>query len=250
MKNLFAVSLLVVLITAGCADDDAGASMEVSTEITYGNQPLSLDATYPMGDYDVQFEVVQLYVGGFEMVNGANRIDASDTYILADEDGASALVFEDIDIEQGVDAIRFHVGVAPEINGQTEADFLGRSVEDPLSIKDPAMHWSWLSGYRFIRIDGVIDDNKDGVISDTETTSIQYHIGTDAFLAPLEITSDLGGVIDGRNTLTLRVDLEALLAGIDLGMESDRISHTNNNIELARMIQSNLTQGGIGFRVN
>lgn len=243
-------AMALAFMTTSCGDDAVVADLSVQSTMAYGDQLLELNRSYSLGDYDIQFTSANYYLGGFALNSGDTRQDREDTYILAGPDAQTTPVFSDIDVETGISEVSFFVGVGPEENNQTEAEFLARSTEDPLSVKDPAMHWNWMTGYRFIRLDGVIDDNKDGVISADETTIIAYHIGTDALLTGLRIATGLTPLNEGNNVLTLQFDVQAFLSGVDLSVESDRDSHTMNNMELAERLVANLSTGGIQFRLN
>jgi hypothetical protein len=126
------------------------------------------------------------------------------------------------------------VGVDPVTNAQTEMDFTSRQPSDPLSIKDPDMHWNWMTGYKFLRVDGDADTDGDGTVD----TGIAYHIGSDPFLKNYEISKTIP-LKNGQNTMYFTLDLNIFFNGVDLSTELD--THTSNNIPLAERLAENMT---------
>lgn len=101
----------------------------------------------------------------------------------------------------------FHIGVPPELNHQDPTIW---DSNHPLAPKDPSMHWGWIAGYRFIALEGMVDENSDSVYE----TVLQYH-GVGDTLYQL-INQDVS-VIETANEITIYLDVnyESLLANIN-----------------------------------
>lgn len=282
--------LIVATIAVGCDSNEETGSATIAAvaDVTFLGEPIDTSEYYQLEDFSYRFDIARFYVGGFVVTAGGEEIDRSDEpYLLGQESTpAEANLLSDVSVASGIDEITFNIGVGPDINGQSEQDFLSRPVEDPLSVQDPAMHWNWNTGYRFIRIDGVgiipidtivadtIDnvvtvrdtlsdgmvvvsiDTIEQVILDTiqvgaDTVKIEYHLGTDDLLTT--VTADRGFdrlVAGDENRFLVRLDLANLLQVVDLRVSSDQITHTFDNLELAVRMQEQLANGAIGYRLN
>lgn len=230
------LALVSTLLFIGCKDDGGNepqlAELTLEFSFTVGDEDLVLGDNYEINGAMVNFEAANYYVGGLEMLqeDGTN-IDLSQSYLLAGL-GNTANVQGTLQVSD-VTKTSFFVGVDETTNMQTETDFTSRPAGDPLGLQDPAMHWNWMTGYKFLRVDGNVDTDADGM----PDTGIAYHLGSAAMLKNLEFnqTIDLKG---GKNTVTFELDLEKFFNGVDLAVEVD--THTGNNLPLAERIRDNL----------
>ena len=237
--------LLLALISAtlfftACEDDNSEPTIQEGTvnmmfEYKVGEEAFEIGKTYTIGGTAVQIDLANFYVGGITLMpehgDGGTPVSLDGKYLLVTPDaGAQELAT----IETGHwHEIEFFVGVGPTENSQSESDFTNRPSDDPLAIQEPPMHWNWNAGYRFIRVDGMVDTDGDGTVE----TLMQFHIGTDAFLTNLsyEIHKD---VEEGANMVHFEFDLEKAFEGIDLKTEYE--THTGNNLELANKFRDNI----------
>ena len=201
-------------------------------DFTVNGQAFVANDIYTVNGTAVSFEIASFYVSGIEIEpeDGSGNI-AVDKHLLIKPTAGNQEVTE---LGAGpYNMLKFDVGVQPEANDQTEEDFTSRSAEDPLSMQQPAMHWNWSSGYKFIRLDGLSDVDGDG----TPETPIAYHLGTDQFLTnvALQLHHDIEA---GDNDLEIEVDLAKMLTDFDLTVELD--THTANDIPLAQKFAANL----------
>lgn len=238
MKRLhfFFLVLLAVGSTvffAACNEDEEETPV-LGVEFDYLVNGEAYDTTrvYDINGTAVQFSIANFYVGGitFESEDGKETEMEGKYLLVTPEAGMQEIGTLEVGHQH---MLKYFIGVGPEENGQTEADFTNRKADDPLSVQFPAMHWNWLSGYRFIRIDGKVDTDGDGAPDET----MAFHIGTDAFLTNLEFTihKDVEG---GMNHLHFEFDLAKLFEGIDLA--NDHVTHTGNNLPLANQFRDNL----------
>ncbi|MBX2817851.1 MAG: hypothetical protein KTR24_17730 [Saprospiraceae bacterium] len=240
MKTVFKGLLVASIVLAiGCnkdSDDDGPdtASLVLDFSFKSGAEDVALGETYTINGTAIDFEAINYYVGGLKLTQeNGNTVDIGNQYLLAGI-GNTASLQGTLEISNFSDAV-FFVGVDETTNAQTEADFTSRPPGDPLGIQDPAMHWNWMTGYKFLRIDGNVDVDGDG----TTETPVAYHLGSAAMLKNLSFTETIS-ISKGANTVTFELDLAKLFANVDLTTELD--THTGNNLPLAERLRDNLEQ--------
>lgn len=229
------LALAGILAFTACEKDPVETNTsEVSLAFDYlvnGND-FAYDTPVDINGTMVTFHTVQFYVSApaFEPETG-DPIALDDTYLLVKPDSGPQFVAE---LDKGhYHMLEFAIGVSPEDNSQTEADFTSRPANDPLSIQTPPMHWNWNAGYIFFRIDGLVDTDGDG----TPETAMEYHIGTNNMRRELSYTMH-GDVEEAKTTMTFDLHVEDLFAGIDLS--TDYSCHTGDAPALAATFADNL----------
>lgn len=239
-KRFFLLALLASFAFSACdKDDDDQPSIEEGTlgmmfEYQVAGQPFDTAQVYDINGTKVKFSIANFYVGGIELMpEEGDMIALADKYLLVTpEAGMQELAT----LRTGhYHQVNFFVGVDPQANSQSEADFTSRDADDPLSVQFPAMHWNWNSGYRFLRIDGKVDTDGDGQVDET----LAFHLGTDPLLQNLSFTAHKE-VEKGSNMLHFEFDLANLFDGINLS--TDYSTHTSNNIELATKVRDNIAK--------
>ena len=237
-KLLLLALMSATLFFTSCDDDETTiqeGTVNMMFEYKVGEDAFEIGKTYTIGGTAVQFDLANFYVGGITFMpehgDGGTPVSVDGKYLLVTPDAGAQEVTT---LEAGHwHEVEFFVGVAPEENSQSEEDFTTRPADDPLAMQDPPMHWNWNTGYRFVRIDGMVDTDGDGTVE----TLMAFHLGTDAFLTNLsyEIHKD---VEDGANMVHFEFDFEKLFEGIDLSTEY--VTHTGNNLDLATKFRDNL----------
>jgi hypothetical protein len=229
------------LIFTSCDDDNGTPEVEEGTvsmmfEYKVGEENFETSKVYNIGGTAVEFVVANFYVSSIVLMpepdSGKEPINVEGKYLLVTPDaGAQEL----LTIETGhIHEAKFNIGIDPETNNQSTEDFTNRPADDPLSLQDPPMSWNWNTGYRFVRIDGLVDADGDG----TPEEVMEFHLGLDDFLTELEYTVH-EDVEKGGNMLHFQFDLAKLFDGIDLSTEYQ--THTFDNMELATKFRDNLS---------
>jgi len=221
-----------------CGDDEPKLVEQLSLtyEFTIDDQPIKLGENYELNGSTVMFEVANYYVHGLRMSSAndgviiANEAD----HLLAGLNNTSSLIGLNIEPSTIV-TTRVIIGVDDASNAQSETDFTERSTDDPLGLKDPAMHWNWNSGYKFVRFDGEVDTDGDGVVD----TPIAYHIGSNPLRKTLELNSSIN-LESGNNDAIMSMDLNEFFKGVDFQLEENWDTHTGNNLDLAKLLVSNM----------
>lgn len=235
LNVLFAFAFAVLLMTS-CKDDTEfveGGDVDFNIALKVADQDFKTGDVYTIGGTAVQFDMASFYIGGIKFTADDNTTtDVTDKYLLVNSSATNYPVIGDL--KDGVyNKVDFFIGVNDTENAQTEEDFTTRSASDPLAVQDPAMHWNWNAGYKFLRIDGMVDTDGDG----TPETANAFHIGSNPFRENLSFS--IPEKVD-NNTLEFTFDLAELFSNVDLATELD--THTGNNPELARKIVDNYSK--------
>lgn len=242
LRSKVNVALILALFafawTACDNDDDDNASdgktnLELQLTYTVNGEAYEADAIYDIGGVKTSFNVANFYISNIRVMNEDSEMTMfEDLNLLATPENTTFELGE-VDVDH-YHMIRFNVGVQPEENSQTETDFTSRPADDPLAMQTPAMHWNWNAGYRFLRVDGLVDADGDGTPSDV----LEIHIGTDNFLTEAAIMVHKDAEDVDKNTIELEFDLAKLFTNVDLATES--ITHTGDKPELALKIKDNI----------
>jgi len=235
-KLLFLISFLSIgMILISCSDDDADTASQVSPEVSFqfrvGSDTFNEGDTYTINSTAIQIDFARFYIGNFAF-SGDSNFEQNEDYFIIGGDNTSINLGS---IEEGTYNFSFGIGIDAENNSQTSEDFASRPREDPLAAQETSMHWNWMSGYKFMRIDGMVDTNNDGAVD----TEVQYHLGTDAFFTNLdspfqhEITPD-------NNDITIRFDLRGLFLGVNISNGDE--THVTDNPDMANQMLDNFSE--------
>lgn len=242
LKKLVSTLLLLpafLLVFQACKKDETPeikqGDIHFQFNYTVDGEAFNTGQNYMINGVAVNFEFAHFYIGGIKFhPEDGEHIAVEDTYFLVTPDNNE---FHVATLDEGhYHMANFVVGVEDVENAQTEADFTSRSASDPLGMQTPSMHWGWNGGYRYIRIDGMVDTDGDG----EPESSLAFHLGNfDAFdflsNQSLEIQKDLA---EGNNHVNFKFDLAKLFAGIDL--KTEHSTHVFNNEDLAKRFHTNL----------
>jgi len=237
---LLCLSLFVVCLTfSACKEEpitaDVKGAVAIQFNYTVDGQALSIGDVVQINGTAVSFEYANFYVGGivFHPEEG-DHVALTDQYMYVNPTENKADLTE---LDAGhYQMIQFFVGVDDTKNSQTETDFTSRDASDPLGMQNPSMHWGWNGGYKYIRIDGMVDSTGDG----TPDTPLAFHLGnfdTYEFLTEFSFTLH-DDIKEGTNILEFDLDMAKLFTSIDL--VTDPSTHVFNDVELAKTFHANL----------
>ena len=221
-----------------CGNDDDNTSdgktnLELQLSYTVNGEAYEQDAVYNIGGVNTSFNVANFYISNIRIMNEDSEMAIfEDLNLLATPENTTFELGE-IDIDH-YHMIRFNIGVQAEENNQSEIDFTSRPASDPLAMQTPAMHWNWNAGYRFLRVDGLVDTDGDGTPSDI----LEIHIGTDNFLTEAAVMLQKDAEDNDQNIIELEFDIANLFTVIDLTTEN--ITHTGDYPDLAIKIKDNI----------
>jgi hypothetical protein len=115
--------------------------------------------------------------------------------------------------------LRFSVGVPANLNTQAGADakdITEYSSGHPLSFQVPSMHWSWNTGYIFLRIDGRYDSTGDN----TPNENFRLHVGNNPNLAELHFPGAYTVSPSTDKVLNFEIDYVEFFDDLDLLTEN------------------------------
>lgn len=120
---------------------------------TVGNNPLEQNVEYTEPDQGYNFSITRLqyYVSEIEITHdGGQKTLIEDTWLLVD-----ALTQTDYSLGShnisSVEAVTYSIGVDEAHNHLDPTQY---EEGHPLAPQNPAMHWGWAAGYRFVCLEG------------------------------------------------------------------------------------------------
>lgn len=137
-----------------------------------------------------------------------------------------------------ITGINFSVGVP---NAENHADITLQPAGHPLSYQSPSMHWGWTSGYRFLVIEGLVDDNGDG----TPNKIFQHHVVGDQFFTAVNVSTGAA-----QNGLDLDINLTVNIADWlhNMNMINAGINHGSqavNGVVMSNTVPQTVFEGNV-----
>lgn len=259
MKKIFqllpviTLSALILTLPAckkqGCTDQtalnyDADAkeddgSCEYSTETALaihfnsmvGSENLVYNQEYTVNGRKLKFTRAQFYVSGIHLEkHDGSHLHLEDQYLLV-HGGAHEYSIGNVPTGS-YHGMSFDIGLDSTANHSDPAIYAADHALSPLDAN--YSHWTWNSGYIFIRLEGYVDTT--AAANGTANAGFAYHVGMDSFrrTAELSFQKDFTGT---SSQLELAIDWAKFLEGIDLTTELE--THTTNNMSLATVVADN-----------
>ncbi|MBP6398014.1 MAG: T9SS type A sorting domain-containing protein [Saprospiraceae bacterium] len=198
----FYLSILSLFLTALLTAQSGQKEVSLAFTHKVNGEALVLgETTFPIWNGKmVKLKRAEFYLSGFS-VTDANGVVSSfpDTYLLvrAQEAGRNIVVgnLSETPINQlsmfiGVDSFKNHED--PTLYPETH----------PLGLKDPSMHWGWAGGYRFMAIEGMVDNSGDGI----PETDFEFHNLGDALYKQALIS--IAPAYNTENGVALPIELD------------------------------------------
>lgn len=210
-RILLPVALAILL--SSCNNDKEG-SLTLRFLAQTDGEPLPMFQTQnSINTYPLQFIHLGMMISDIELLSADGNESLSDIELvdLSFDDINSATDGITIRIDnipaKTYDGIRFGIGVAPDQNAQTPADFPS---SNPLSRTN--WYWEAWDSYIFMKVEGKIDTDFSG---DFET-NFAYHTGTNELYRILEANNPLT-ISDGQDTeLGIAFNYAEILEGMDI----------------------------------
>lgn len=230
MKNLkWAYALLAVAFIAACTKDDDTtdepdpnankAGIQLSYDFDFGTEPFNLNQAYVLDSGGtVRFTLATFYLSQPALMDDAGTATPlMPEYLIVRPDDIS----DDLGTVEPGHAHMFRLSIGIDEATNTENGANGRQPTDftdpdhPLAPQAEGMYWSWASGYIFVKIEGEVDYESDGVYDNT----FKYHLGTNPFRKDrstmLHTSLDAGQTLD----INLKVDYEKFLEDVNMRTE-------------------------------
>ncbi|MCP4442423.1 MAG: hypothetical protein GY810_26245 [Aureispira sp.] len=221
-------ALIIVGFSSCKKDDDKSDNTTLKVHYKVGDDAFAYNTTYTINGVAVKFTLAQFYMSTIKL--GENAY--TDKYVLVKPGETYNLGYTE---PEDYHAFTFDVGIDSATNAQTETDFANRADDDPLALQSPKMHWSWNSGYLFLKVEGMVDTDADG----TPETVMELHVGSNNMLRSISLHSHLTVEKKGDNEVAINFDLNKLFTDVDL--KTNHTTHTMNNMPLAKQLMDNLS---------
>lgn len=216
------ISILTVLALALTSCKKDKEAEPASPGSTTGTFKLAIGFHWEDGDFDlantyadgvgnaIKFSAVKFYLSETHLKNGGNtEADFHDSFILVDATNEGVYTigtvtpgsFDELGIVIGLDSATNHAD--PTL------------AQPPLN--DPGMHWSWnpAAGYKFLVLEGRVDDDGDGVIDDGDPV-FTYHCATDAALRETTLPFSASVTAGGTMQSHMEVRVNLIIAGVNM----------------------------------
>ena len=245
--NRLVAGAMATTVLAGCSfpyfynRDKVPGTVRLDVEMTWEGEPYALgDIAEDYAGHQIQLHNLQAYISRVELRNKAGEWignERTDEVHLLDFNQESPRIVEPFP-EGTYDAIRFGIGLPPDINGVVSpADF---SNDNPLSVEGSAgMFWTWLTGYIFFKYEGRASQVGSTVMSEP----IAYHCGTnDSYREVMfEFANDVWIWPENLHTLQLQYDAATTLYATEpIDVIEYPITHNGPNDTLAFQLMDNI----------
>lgn len=258
MKRNFGSALLAIctlLIVSSCSkkegctaptatnyDPDAEKNVGCLYEETYAVEmhvhqflndiELEEEMPYVINGVNTNLNLAQFYVSGITLVDAnGNEFKQDGLYLLVQPETEEYAIG---DFPAGdYTSVKFDIGIDSATNHGDPSLY---PIGDPLGAQTPSMHWGWSFGYIFMRIDGEVDSDGDG--TPDPAGAFEMHLGTDHYLASIEVEMPISIGQGLENIVHLQADYTSFFTGVD--MVNDNTTHTTDNVTLANLLLDNI----------
>ena len=250
-QTLAAAALSLALLT-GCDATEDTAMLTLNVDAMAGGAALQANQPFQVDGGVGQLETARLYLSDITLLHEDGREVAltadpitvrarqedeseiqhtvTDRYVLVKGDAGSTTASLG-EVPSGTyTGVRFMLGVDGLDNRIAVED---APATHPLAAQTPSMHWSWNSGYVFLRMDGLLDIDDDGTpdpaVGDPGSAGSgqwRLHLGLTANARTIELAKDFE--IDGgeMESLTLEVDFAKFVDGVGYAFPENRFCMT------------------------
>ncbi len=174
----------------------------------------------------VQLSRAEFYISEVELQHpDGTMLPLSDQYLLVNASAPTTeFTLGSWPVEAAHGAI-LHLGVPQTVNHNDPTAWPSNHALAP---KNPSMHWGWAAGYRFMAIEGKVDNNGDGL----PETDFTFHNLGDALYKTVELTG-LQMAENGVLHLQFKLDYAQLFKG--LTMTGNLTQHGSGSLNIDMM---------------
>ena len=222
------------------ADEDDGSceyadpSLMFHLHGMYGSDMFALNTDYTTADgRTINWSIARFYISNIRLVNSAGAETAVSGPGYA-QFKAGTMMYPVGTVAPGTySSVRFDIGV------DSTANFGDPSLwadDHPLSNSSATFdHWSWSTGYLFIKMEGQVDASAGA--NEPADDDFVFHVGTMNMLRTVEIPYNLTVEGGGSGTVHMDVDVQRIINGID--WVAGTKTHTMDNMPLATQVADN-----------
>lgn len=226
--------LAVAAVFCGNAAAMGAANLRLEFRPVVGTEPLRMGEDLPL-PCAPRVTRLDLLLSGLALRRADGTwLESADWFAFLSAKEGGSFTAEGTGTPEGdYTGIRFRIGVDESIN---KADPNVFPPDHPLNPQVNGLHWGWMGGYIFMAMEGRFKNAQ-------HDDGFSYHVAN----APQLMTVELPVDFHGGSPLTLRLDLdlERVLAGIDLAKDGTS-THSREGDSLAARLKRNIEQA---FRV-
>jgi hypothetical protein len=197
---------LTTLIFAALASVASAQNPNVTLHLNHllGETPFALNQASTHDGQPFSVKRLEYYLAEIAIVHDGGQVTTlPDTWFLVDASKDVVLSLGEMAVEN-IEGIRFGVGVEADANHLDPASY---PAGHPLAYQVPSMHWGWVSGYRFVAMEGFAGESL--------TTLWEVHALGDANYRTVSVSGP--AVADGDDFIYyLNADYTQALLGLDL----------------------------------
>lgn len=199
MKHLSTLLLVLALVSGAFAQTTNNVAF--SFDHRAGASPLVLDQTVfsIWNGKKVMLTRAEFYLAELQILRPDNStLLLTDRYLLVNANAPAAQHALGQWPVSAAAGLSLHIGVPFWDNHGDPSSY---HAPNPLAPQNPSMHWGWSAGYRFMALEGFVDNNGDGVPED----EFEFHNLGDALYTAVELS---GSTVAENGTLHLRLLLD------------------------------------------
>ncbi len=213
-------------------------SKEVVLKVNHllnGEKIILEDQVYQFHINEIKFSNIMYYMMNIELIdNNGNSIICPEKYHLIDAH-KSEYQLGNVNIEN-INSIKFNIGVDKETNHSDPSLWPN---DHPLSLEYSIMHWGWAAGYRFVLLDGFVND-----IFNRWLNGFQYHLVGNQYFSTVSLNNVQPTITENQIIIELNVELALVLDNVNVA--SNNFIHGSggandviaNNIKNKNVFQS------------
>ena len=215
MRNLYLLLFgLIIFGLNSCKEDPKEGTLTIHFKAVYDSQTLPTFSTRPFENGQrIEFTKLSMFIADLKLVQNSTVRDLDDIEQVNlsfdnDADAAEGYTLKISNIPAGTyNAIRFGIGVPPDLNAKEPADF---SSSNPLS--KTGDYWVAWSSYIFSKTEGRLDT----LGNVNPDLGFVLHTGSDALYLAGESNLSIN-IEDGKETnLDILLDYKTLLMGVNI----------------------------------
>jgi len=223
MKKSCIAILMSLLFIQACDEKKAEDSFTLNFKAKFENQAIQTGKEFTdASGKKWKIDDLNFYFSNLRLVKqDGSEIPLADLgYVSFKDANTTAIKFSDIPVGKYT-GIKFNAGLTPAQN-DVNPNFL-----DDNDVRLKATFWEWLK-YVFVRLEGRADLDGDANFE----TLLVYHIGTDALLREVSITSsfDINAGDFQKNVLIELDKVFSLAPGLDIAVYEQSYTHSDPNV--------------------
>ncbi len=218
-----------------CCEYAATGTLSFKVNPLFGSSPFEFGRTfYHNSATPLKLNFTAFYFSGFVLLSDTGEVVLKNQYVYYRGDSSG---FELTDVPEGqYTGLRFLIGLDSTVNySNLPAQYEPGHALGP---KTPLMHWSWNTGYIFLRFDGEVDTSivPDEIMDD----ALSFHIGTEKYLSSVLFNKSFSVDENTRQVLNLSIDYARFFEGIDL--RQNHVTHTSDYPDLTDKFRPNISK--------